>query len=373
VFGYGASLFLIGFIILEIPSNLALARFGARTWLARIAVSWGLVTVLMALAEGPKSFLLLRFLVGAAEAGSFPGIMLVLSFWFPQAYRARLNAIFLLSIPISNAVSPPLAAGLMELNATAGLAGWQWLFIVEGLLSVLVGIAVWRLVPDRPAAARWLAPAEKEALQSLIDSERGAQEATRKLSVGQALRDRGIILVGIVYSGINLSLTTAAFWLPQVMRSTGLPIRQVGLLSAVPFVLGAVAMIFWGRRSDRSGERFWHAMIPALVASAGWALAAVSTTALQVTAAVSVAAIGHFCATAIIWTFPSRFVTGRAAAAGYALVSAIANGASAFGPPIIGRIKDSTGGWTYALLCVSLYILITPVGLILLRKKIARV
>ena len=239
------------------------------------------------------------------------------------------------------------------------LAGWQWLFLIEGLFSVAVGLAGWIYLTDRPGIANWLSPSERGALESTLLAEKEGESITKASTVRRSLTSRPIIILGFMYSGVNLSLTTAAFWLPQVIRSTGLSPIGVGFAAAVPFTLGAIAMIFWGRRSDRKNERLFHIMLPALMASAGWALAAFANGPMMLIAAVSLAAIGHFSATAVLWTLPSRFLSGAAAASGMAMVSVIANIGSAFGPSF-GFIRDSFGGWTYALLFVSVSMLITP-------------
>jgi ACS family tartrate transporter-like MFS transporter len=366
-FGFGASLFVAGNFIFEIPSNIMLGRVGARRWLARIGVTWGLLTMIMSIIPGERSFYVVRFLVGAAEAGAFPGIMLFLSSWFPKAHRAHLNALFLLSIPITNAVSAPLAATLMSLDGWMHLAGWQWLFVIEGLGSILVGAATFLFLTDRPADAAWLSEKERNALQDALAEEHRDSETQQTSTIRGALLSVPVILLGLTYSGINLSMVTAAFWMPQIVKAAGLPTTQVGYAVALAFALGAVAMVFWGRRSDRTRERFYHTIIPALVGVAGWCLAAVAKDPVLLIAALSLATIGHFSSGAVLWAIPSQYLSGIGAAAGFATVTTIAHVVSALGLSAIGIVKDSTGGFQDALLLVGVCFLITPIGMIALQ------
>jgi MFS transporter, ACS family, tartrate transporter len=367
-FGFGASLFVAGNFIFEVPSNIMLGRVGARRWLARIGVTWGLLTMIMSAIPGERSFYVVRFLVGAAEAGAFPGIMLFLSSWFPKAHRAQLNALFLLSIPITNAVSAPLAATLMSLDGWLHLAGWQWLFVIEGLGSILVGAATFLFLTDRPAEASWLSEAERNALQDALAEEHKDSEVPQTSTIRGALLSVPVILLGLTYSGINLSMVTAAFWMPQIVKAAGLPTAEVGYAVALAFALGAVAMVFWGRRSDRTSERFYHTIIPALVGVAGWCLAAVAKDPVFLIAALSLATIGHFSSGAVLWAIPSRYLSGIGAAAGFATVTTIAHVVSALGLSTIGIVKDSTGGFQNALLLVGVCFLITPLGMIALQR-----
>jgi MFS transporter, ACS family, tartrate transporter len=367
-FGFGASLFVAGSIVFELPSNIMLGRVGARRWLARIGVTWGLLTAIMSMIPGERSFYIVRFLIGAAEAGAFPGIILFLSSWFPRAHRAQLNALFLLSIPITNAVSAPLAAALMSLDGRMLLAGWQWLFLIEGVGSVLVGVAAFIFLTDRPAEAAWLSEPERHALVNALREENESAGPRRNATILGALTSGPVLLLGLIYSGINLSMVTAAFWFPQIFKTTGLPTTEVGWAVAVTFTLGAIAMIVWGRRSDRSGERFFHTAIPALIAVVGWCLAAFIRDPVFLIVALSLATTGYFSAAAVLWAIPPRYLSGIGAAAGFAVVTTIAHVISAAGLSVIGMVKDSTGGFRDALLLVGLYLLVTPIGIFALRQ-----
>ena len=372
MFGFGATVFLVGYILLEIPSNVLLVRVGARRWLARIAVTWGLATAAMALVYSPVSFYVLRFLVGAAEAGCLPGILYFMTLWFPQSYRGRFNALFLLSIPLTNALSAPISAALLSLDGTFGLAGWKWLFLIEGVVSAALGLVTWRYLDDTPADAAWLTPGERETLQRQLDRERPAARPGQGHGVLAGLTDPLILALAVAYTGINLQLNTAAFWLPQIFRSFHLSNWGVALCTTIPFACGAAGMYFWGRHSDRSGERVIHVVLAVLLSSAGWAAAAFSTELYAMVASLSVAAVGFFAALVVFWTVPPRLLGGASAATGIALISAMGGLGSAIGAPIVGRLRDSTGQWTGSLLVVASWALLAPVLLLVLRSRIAR-
>ena len=373
-FGFGATMFLIGYVLFEVPSNLAMARVGGRRWLARIAVTWGIATALVALSTGPLSFYALRFLVGAAEAGCLPGIFYFLTQWFPQSTRGRYNAIFILAIPLANAVSGPLSAALLDMHGLAGLAGWQWLFLAEGAVSSALGIVCFFFLKDGPAEATWLSVDERHALVTTIASERHARESVRHYSVLQALSNPIVIALAFAYMGINVQLNSAAFWFPQVFRSFGLSTMQVGFATATPFLFGAGAMILWGRRSDKANERVLHVVAAVMLSAVGWAAAGLSGSTIEIVIALSVAAIGFFSATAVFWTLPSGILAGPAAAAAIALISAMGNLGSAVAAPIIGSLRDAAlkqgGGWTAPLMFVAALTLIAPAILLVLRKRL---
>lgn len=367
-FGFGASLFLVGSIFFEVPSNMMMARFGARKWLARIGITWGLLTTVMAFIPGEKTFYILRFLIGAAEAGAFPGILLYIATWFPRAYRAEINAVFLLSIPLTNAISSPLAAAVMTLDGQMFLAGWQWLFLIEGLGSTLVGAAAFFFLADRPSQATWLAETERAALVKKLAEEQANLDASAKSTLRETLTSGPIWLLGAMYSGLGVSLVTAAFWMPQIIKVSGLPNTQIGYAVAFTFFVGALAMVFWGRHSDKTGERFFHTAFPAIVAAFGWALTAFTSEPLYLIASLSIVTIGHFSSSAAMWTIPPRYLSGvGAAAAGFAMVTTISHVTSALGLSLIGIVRDATGGFRVGLLVVSLCVLITPLCVFLLK------
>ncbi len=347
-YGFGAGIFFIGYVLFEVPSNVILARVGARIWIARIMISWGLLSAAMALVEGPTSFYVLRFLLGVAEAGFFPGIIYFLSCWFPSAYRARILGAFMVAIPLSGVLGAPLSTQLLGL-AGFGLAGWQWMFILEGLPAALLGLAVLKYLRDRPADAEWLEPHERELLDAELAREGPA--AAHGPGVGRVLANPVVWLFGLAYFGIIVGFYGYNFWLPQMVKSLGaLSNVEVGLLLMIPSALAGIVMVAWGLHSDRSGERRWHAALPALLAAV--ALAASATLqGLPVAAIVAlmVAGIGAFSALPVFWTLPAARLTGPAAAAGIALVNSIGNVGGFVGPSLIGQVKEATGSFAPAL------------------------
>lgn len=347
-YGFGAGIFFIGYVLFEVPSNVILARVGARIWIARIMISWGLLSAAMALVEGPTSFYLLRFLLGVAEAGFFPGIIYFLSCWFPSAYRARILGAFMVAIPLSGVLGAPLSTQLLGL-AGFGLAGWQWMFILEGLPAALLGLAALRYLRDRPADAEWLEPHEREWLDAELAREGPA--AAHVPGVGRVLANPVVWLFGLAYFGIIVGFYGYNFWLPQMVKSLGaLSNVEVGLLLMIPSALAGIVMVAWGLHSDRSGERRRHAALPALLAAV--ALAASATLqGLPVAAIVAliVAGIGAFSALPVFWTLPAARLTGPAAAAGIALVNSIGNVGGFVGPSLIGQVKEATGSFAPAL------------------------
>jgi sugar phosphate permease len=370
MFGVGATVFLVGYVLFEIPSNVLLVRTGARRWLARIAFTWGAATALMTVVNSPFSFYVMRFLVGAAEAGCLPGILYFMTLWFPQSYRGRYNALFLLSIPLTNALSAPISAALLGLDGTFGLTGWKWLFLMEGLCSAALGLATWRYLDDSPATAAWLSPDERATLQLQLDAERPHRPGGRPHSVLHGLTNPLILLLAVAYTGINLQLNTAAFWLPQIFRSFNLSTWEVAASTATAFACGGVAMYFWGRHSDRSNERLMHVVLAVLLSTAGWATAAYAPSYPILLVGVCVAAAGFFSATVVFWTIPVRLLGGASAAAGIALISAIGGLGSAGGAYVFGRLRDSSGQWTQSLLSVAMWTLVAPLLLIILRRRI---
>ena len=371
MFGFGATMFLIGYVLMEVPSNVLLERTGARVWLARIGLTWGLATAAMILVNGPISFFLVRFLIGAAEAGCLPGILYFMTHWFPQTNRAKFNSLFFLSIPITNAISAPFSAAVLQLDGWLGLPGWKWLFLIEGGFTCAIGITAYFYLENQPADAKWLPAPEKDALQRVLDEERRSQEGGRgHVGIWKALTDPLVLALAVAYTGINIQLNTAAFWFPQIFKSFGLTNAEIGLATAAPFVCGSIAMVLWGRRSDRAGERIFHTCAPIVVSSLGWGLSAAADSAPLMLAGLALASMGFFSAMTVFWTLPSRLMTGAGAAAAIALISAMGNLGSAAGAPIVGRLHDIRGGWSMSLAFVAGYVLIAPAILLVLRRRL---
>ena len=353
MFGAGAGIFFVGYILFEIPSNLALQRFGARIWIARIMISWGLIAAAMALVNSETSFYVMRFLLGVAEAGFFPGIILYLTYWFPARERARIVSLFMAAVPLATVIGGPLSGALLELHGLGGLKGWQWLFIVEALPAVLLGVIALKFLDDRPEDASWLSKKERQALSATLAAE---AKATRKIGyagLGQALTRPRVLVLGLLYFCLVVGLYGIGFWMPQVIQTFGLAPIRIGFLTAIPYFFAAIAMVIWGWHSDRTGERIWHVALPLLLAGAAFAWSAY-TGALSLTmVALTLATLGIYAAIGTFWSLPTAILTGTGAAAGLALVNSMGNLGGLAGPSIVGVIKQATGSFTAALLFLA--------------------
>lgn len=372
VFGIGTGLFFVGYLSSEVPANLMLLRFGARRWLARIIFTWGLVAMLTALVQGPLSFYASRFVLGIAEAGFFPGIIYYLTLWFPRAYRARYNAWFMLAIPIAIAAAAPISTSILMLDGYLGLAGWRWVFILEGLPSVLAGIVTWFYLTDKPEDATWLAADERQTLTSVLTQERQNQEKVRKLSALEALRNPVLIAFGLVYGGINVSLVMAANWLPQIAKGFTDSFLSTGAMISLPFLAGAAAMVIWGKWSDVSGQRSTYTAVALAVCGIGWIAAGCFSAPVAVMSAIGVAVVGLYAAMGVFWTLPASYLTQAGAASGIALVSAMGHLASAFSPAIVGRLRDQSGGFSSALVFVGVIALVSAAVVVLTGAAVRR-
>jgi ACS family tartrate transporter-like MFS transporter len=353
VFGAGAGIFFIGYILFEIPSNLALQRFGARIWIARIMISWGLISAAMALVTGPTSFYLVRFLLGVAEAGFFPGVILYLTYCFPARERARIVSLFMAAIPLANVIGAPLSGALLGLDGLGGLKGWQWMFILEGLPAVVLGLITLAFLDDKPAEAKWLSQDERQALTAELEAE---AEATKKVGyqgLFEALTRPRVLVLGILYFCFVIGLYGIGFWMPQVIETFGHTPLQIGFLTAVPYLFAAVAMVLWGRHSDRTGERTWHVALPLFLAASAFAWSSVSGPLVPTMIALTLASIGIYCAIGTFWSFPTAILTGTGAAAGIALVNSMGNLGGLVGPALIGVLKQQTDDFTASLLFLA--------------------
>ncbi|MCZ2827554.1 MFS transporter [Modestobacter sp. VKM Ac-2986] len=376
-YGLGAGLFFIGYFVFEVPSNIVLHRVGARLWIARIMVTWGLVASATAFVQGELSFYVVRVLLGIAEAGFFPGVLLYLTYWFPRPERARIVALTFLAVPLSSVIGSPLSTLLIQHGE--GLlgfdAGWRFMFFVEGLPAVVLGVVVLFLLPDRPTRARWLTPAEGAALEAHLAAE-DAEAVGREVPTRQALTDPRVLALSGVYFGIVFGLYVLAFFLPQVIRGfqeqfgTTFSLLQVGLVTAVPYAFAAVAMVLWARHSDRTGEREGHVAVAVFVGAAGIAAALYMDSPLAVMACITVCAVGIYAAIPVFWTLPTRLLTGVGAAAGIALVNSFGNLAGFAAPYVTGWLEDLTGSFRTGMWVVA--VLMVVAGLIALRSRPAR-
>jgi MFS transporter, ACS family, tartrate transporter len=369
VYGWGAGVFFFGYCLLEAPSNVILERVGARLWIARIMVSWGIISATMGLVWNETSFLALRFLLGAAEAGFSPGVILYLTYWLPAPYRARGFGMFLLALPLATAIGAPLSGLVLStMDGVAGASAWRWLFFIEAAPAILLGVAAYFYLTDKPQDAGWLDPQERSLLQGLLESDK-SRAAGEGVSLWRMLLDPTTAWLGLVYFGVVAALYGLGFWLPQIVSGFGYDPLGAGLVTALPYVCGGVAMALWSRRSDRRGERIFHTASAAVLAAAGLAAAAFFKSPLPAIAALTVASVGTLAAMPPFWTLPPAFLRGSAAAIGIAMVNSIGNLAGFFGPYLVGWIKETTGEFSYALLALSAAPLVSAALLMRLAHK----
>jgi len=358
VFAWGAGIFFIGYFIFEVPSNLALEKFGASRWIARIMVTWGIISALMAMVSGVWSFYGLRFLLGVAEAGFFPGIILYLTYWYPAEYRARFLAAFAIAVPVSTVIGAPVSGLLLGLDGALGLKGWQWLFVIEGIPSVLLGIVTWFYLTDRPEHARWLSAEQKAWLSSRLNAEIAAKQAVKHFTLAEALSSPKVIALSLIYFGFVGALYGMQFWLPQIVKAFGLTNAQTGFVTAIPYLFGTVAMILWARHSDATRERVTHVGAPLLLTAVALAVSSYIADPTMTMVVLTVAAIGVFCTFAVFWTLPTAWLSGTAAAGAIALINSIGNLAGFGGPYLIGWVKEATGSTSTGLLVLAVLPLI---------------
>jgi ACS family tartrate transporter-like MFS transporter len=345
LYGLGAGIFFFGYALFEVPSNIVLEKVGARLWIARIMITWGIISGLMAAATGPISFLVLRFLLGVAEAGFFPGMILYFTYWFPAQYRGRVISTLFIAVPLGNALASVVSGAILEMDGVGGLHGWQWVFIIEALPAVLLAFVVLKLMTDRPAIAKWLNSDEKEWLESELKVERAKIETAGRLSLLRALTDRRVLTLALIYFTSVIASYGITFFLPQIVKGLGHSNFVTGLLTAIPYVIGVIGLICWGHSSDRHKERRWHLIVASTVAAIGLAGTAFLTGSAWALVTMSVAAIGLYGSRASFWPMPSLFLTGAAAAGGIALINSIGNLGGYVGPFIVGWIKQSTGSF----------------------------
>ena len=352
VYGLGAGMFFAGYFFFQVPSNLALQRVGARRWIALLMMLWGVISASMIMVRGPRSFYLLRFLLGAAEAGFFPGVILYLKNWFPAKARARTVARFMTAGPLSGVLGGPLSGALLGLHLSGRLAGWQWMFLLEGIPAVALGGLALKYLVDRPEDARWLLPQERVWLVETLRQERSV--VAREGGAFAALRSGRIWMLAMVYFGVNTVSYGVSLWLPTLIRSlSGVSNFAIGVLSAIPYVAAAIAMVAVGLHSDHTGERRWHTAVPAFAGALALTGAAYSTSIGPAILAISVAVLGVFSMAGPFWAMPTSLLSGTAAAAGIAFINSVGNLGGFVGPYVIGVVRTSTGQFKGGLLLVS--------------------
>ena len=343
VYGLGAGIFFIGYFLFEVPSNILLEKIGPRVWIARIMITWGVLSSCMMFVSSETSYYILRFFLGVAEAGFFPGIILYLTYWYPQDRRGRIVALFMTAIAFSGVVGGPLSGWILErFSGMYGLAGWKWLFLLEGLPSVILGVATFLYLDDTVLKAKWLSPEEKSYLQSRLDADAVSKV---ELPIAKIFTDARVWLFSGIYFFIVMGLYGIGFWLPNIIKAAGVTdVFHNGLLSAIPYFVAAVAMVLVGKNSDRTGERHWHMIILTLVGAAGFWLSSVFSNNIVIALlGITIAAVGVLSSIALSWSLPTAYLAGSAAAAGIAMINSIGNLSGFVSPFIVGWIKDATG------------------------------
>ncbi|MFV0284101.1 MAG: MFS transporter [Castellaniella sp.] len=370
VFGFAAGIFFWGYFLFEVPSNIVLHKLGARLWIARVMVTWGIISGAMAFVEGPTSFYVMRFLLGAAEAGFFPGIILYLSYWFPARHRAGVTALFMAAAPLSTALGSPISAALLEMHGIMGLTGWQWLFILEAIPALILGVVVFFYMTDRPAQAKWLKDDERAWLVGAMEQEAARVGKGARHGVLSGLANPRVLALALIYFGTSAGLYTLGIWAPQIIKQLGVSSMTVGVLNAIPPIVSVVAMVLWSRHSDRMNERTWHVVLACIAAAVGLWIAAASNSIVGLIAALTLVNIGISCAKPPLWSMPTLFLSGSAAATGIATINSIGNLGGFFGPAMIGWIKDQTGSFAGGLHFVAgLLVLSAILTLVLARTQ----
>ncbi|MFM0052310.1 MFS transporter [Caballeronia grimmiae] len=370
VYGLGAGIFFIGYFIFEVPSNIALHRFGARKWIARIMLSWGVLSGMMIFVKTPAAFYALRFFLGVAEAGFFPGIILYLTYWYPSSRRAKITALFMTGIPIAGVIGGPLSGWILNnFGGVGGMAGWRWLFLLEALPSIIGGFVVLMYLDDKISSAKWLSADEKTLLEKGLANE---SEHIEVHSASGAFTNRRVWVLCLCYFGIIMGLYGIGFWLPTLIKASGVSdALNVGLLTMIPYGAAAVAMVLLGRSSDRSKERRWHVALPAIVGAVGLVASTLvpHNVALAV-ASLTVATIGILGALCQFWAIPPAFLGGVAAAAGIALINSVGNLAGFVSPYLVGWIKDMTHSTDVGLYCVAASLIVAAAVVLTMPKKV---
>lgn len=372
VFGLASSLFFVGYFLFEVPSNLAMQKIGAKIWISRIMITWGIVSVCTAFVESASMLYLLRFLLGAAEAGFFPGVILYLTYWIPGKYRARVIAMFMVAIPAANFIGSPISGAILSMDGWLGMRGWHWLFIIEGLPAILLGIAAFFLLSNRPDNASWLTAEQKSWLNETLAAENAKRKAIGHISLWQLLRHRHIWVMALIYAGASAAGSTLSVWSPQLLKSFGLDNFTTGLVNAIPYGLASVLMIVWGRSSDRSGERRWHTALTLFLIAGGLLSAFITQSLTGSVVILSLVLIGAYSMKGPFWALASGWLSSSTAAAGLAAIGAMANliGGGLM-VNVYGLINGATGSHTLAMMPLALLCAAGGIAVLVMGRKSA--
>jgi MFS transporter, ACS family, tartrate transporter len=354
-YGFSSTAFYIGYVLFEVPSNLVMDKVGARLWLARIMVSWGILSAATAAVVGPTSFLLVRFLLGAGEAGLFPGTILLFTYWFPDAHRGRIIGLFTLALPVSVALGAPISTAILGMDGVLGMKGWQWIYILEAAPTVLVGILVLVALADRPVDAKWLTAAERNWLTGQLQAERRAVEAGGTYSVLSGITNAKVLLLSVNYLGIVTASLGLLLFVPQIIKSLGASNMNTGYATSLAYVCGAVSMVLCGWLSDRLGDRRWLLFATCVLSTAGLAIAGATMGTWWSLAGMCIATAGFYGSKGPFWAMPSMLLTGAAAAGGIAFINAFGNIGGAVGPALVGWLRDVTGSYAGGLYGLAVF------------------
>jgi MFS transporter, ACS family, tartrate transporter len=370
-FGLISGIFFFGYFIFEIPSNILLHRIGARVWIARIMVSWGIVVILTAWVQNETHLYILRFLLGVAEAGFFPGVILYITYWFRAKEQARAYALFMTALAASNIIGAPVSTWIMDNIQWADLAGWRWMFILEGIPAVVIGIVTYFYLTDRPQDAKWLTEDEKEWLQAELDKEREAKLESNQYTTKEVLTNPRVWRLSLIYFTLVIGLYGIGFWLPTIVKSFSqlLTNTQVGFITMIPYIVGGLTMVFWARRSDRTGERKVHTALPPLIGAAGLLGAGLTSDPYVSVLMMAIATAGIYSFFGPFWSLPSLFLTEAAAAVGIALINSIGNLGGFLGPYMLGYLKDATGNMEAGLFFLSASLVLCSLLVWSINKK----
>ena len=373
MFGLGAGIFFLGYFVFEVPSTVILHNVGARFWIGRVMITWGLVSMAMVFTRGPISFYVLRFLLGLAEAGFFPGIILYLSYWFPANHRSAVTAMFMAAAPVAGFIGSPVSGALMQLNGLLGLHGWQWLFLLEGIPALVLGFITVRFLTDRPADAAWLTADERDWLSSAIQQEQTGIRDPRSHSAWRAMADWKVLALSLAYFGTSAGLYTIGFWAPLIVKGLGFSVFHVGFLVAIPNLIAVVGMVLWSRNSDSTGERYWHAAIACLIGAIGMAVAARAGSSVSLAiAGLSLTAFGVSAAKPPLWCLPPTFFAGTAAAASIGLINSLGTLGGFAGPYMIGSTNGTSGNFTRGLYLVGGTLIVSAVTIVIMHLVVHR-
>jgi len=361
LYGMAAGAFFWGYVLFEVPSNIILEKVGARLWIARIMVTWGVISGCTAFATGPYSFMAIRFLLGLAEAGLFPGFVLYFTYWFPDSYRARVNAGFTLALPVAVALGAPISTALLGLNGLWGLKGWQIMYMFEAVPTVLIGVAVFFLLTDRPEKATWLKSEERSWLAARIAGETRQIEGQHGVGIWRSFWDPKVVLLSLNYTGIVTASLGMLLFLPTIIKELGISNMQVGWITMIPYGCGAVSMVFFGWLSDRIGERRWTLFWTCALSAVGLVIAGMTIGSWWSVVGMSITAIGLYGTKGPFWSMPTMFLTGAAAASGIAWINSLGNLGGFFGPSIVGWAKNLTGSYAGGLYALAVCALLSAV------------